>query len=96
MTSPCLAVQYKHMTTTRNYTVIFNPEPEGGFTAIVPSLPGCVSWGKDLTDAKRMIRDAMEGYIISLQKHGELVPTDESSFVSTIQLPFDPHPSVYA
>lgn len=84
------------MATIRNYTVIFKPEPEGGFTVIAPSLPGCVTWGKDLVNAKLMIRDAIEGYVMSLQKHGEYVPTDDATFVSTVQLPFDPHSVVYA
>lgn len=84
------------MLAIRNYTVIFKPEPEGGFTAIAPSLPGCVTWGKDLASAKRMIRDAIEGYVVSLQKHGEQVPIDDATFVSTVQLPFVPQPAVYA
>ena len=37
-----------------NYTVIFQKEPEGGYTAIVPSLPGCVTYGKDLEETKKM------------------------------------------
>jgi antitoxin HicB len=51
------------------YNVIFKSEPEGGFTASVPSLPGCISFGKNLSEAKDMIIDAIRGYIISLQKH---------------------------
>lgn len=54
----------------RDFTVIFRPEPEGGFTAIVPSLPGCVTYGKTLKAAKVMVTDAIEGYIASLEKHG--------------------------
>ena len=69
------------------YNVIFNAEPEGGFTAVVPSLPGCISHGKDLTEAREMIVDAIEGYLFSLQKHAEPVPSDEASFVSLISLP---------
>jgi len=51
------------------YNVIFKPEPEGGFTAIVPSLPGCVTYGADLLEAKEMAIDAIGGYIESLKKH---------------------------
>lgn len=42
-----------------HYNLIFTPEPEGGFTVIVPSLPGCVTYGKDLNEAKEMARDAI-------------------------------------
>lgn len=70
----------------RTYNVIFKPEPEGGFTAIVPSLPGCVTYGNTLSEAKAMITDAIGGYIASLTKHNEPVPSDESAFFSTVNL----------
>ncbi len=59
----------------QDYTVIFHPEPEGGFTAVVPSLQGCVTYGKTLKEAKEMITDAIQGFIVSLEKHGEIVPS---------------------
>ncbi len=74
------------MTQKRTYNVIFKPEPEGGFTAIVPSLPGCVTYGDSLPEAKAMITDAIGGYIASLTKHNEHVPSDESAFFSTVNL----------
>jgi predicted RNase H-like HicB family nuclease len=58
---------------TLQYNVIFRPEPEGGFTAIVPSLPGCISFGRTLSEAKKMITDAIKGYVASLQKHKEII-----------------------
>lgn len=48
------------------FNVVFRPELEGGFTALVPSLPGCISYGKDFVEAKEMIVDAIEGYVVSL------------------------------
>ena len=59
------------------FNVIFRPEPEGGFTVIVPSLPGCITYGKDLKEAKKMAIDAILGYIASLKKHKESIPSDE-------------------
>lgn len=50
------------MTETLHYNLIFRPELEGGFTVIVPSLPGCITYGKNLEEAKEMARDAIEGY----------------------------------
>lgn len=68
------------------FNVIFKSEPEGGFTASVPSLPGCISFGRDLTEAKNMIIDAIKGYIISLKKHKEIVVSDNEDFVSLISI----------
>ena len=70
-----------------NYNLIFRPEPEGGFTVIVPALPGCITYGKNLREAKRMAIDAMRAYIASLRKHKEPVPSDEDSFITSIQIP---------
>ena len=58
------------------YTAIFEPQPEGGYTVIVPALPGCVTEGDTLEEAKDMTRDAIQGYIESLLKHGEPIPAD--------------------
>jgi len=68
------------------YQIVLRPEPEGGFTVFVPSLPGCITWGKDLGDARRMAADAIRGYIASLRKHGEPVPCDGDALVTTIQV----------
>lgn len=69
-----------------NYTVIFAPEPESGFTVTVPSLPGCVTYGKDLNEAKKMAKEAITLYLESLKKHGEAIPTEENAFISSVSL----------
>ncbi len=74
------------MRKTLRYNIIFRPEPEGGFTVIVPSLPGCVTYGKNLNEARRMAIDAIKGYIASLKKHRETVPTDEENFFTSVEI----------
>ncbi len=59
----------------RMFNVIFQPEPEGGFTAIVPGLPGCVTFGKTLKQAQEMVLEAIELYLESLSKHKEFIYT---------------------
>lgn len=71
---------------TRHYHVLFRPEPEGGFTALVPSLPGCVTWGRDIAHAKNMARDAIDTYIASLKKHHEPIPSDDNTVTSYIDI----------
>lgn len=68
------------------YNIIFRPESEGGFTAIIPSLPGCVTYGKNLLEAKRMATDAIEGYIASLKKHHEPIPNDDENFFASVEI----------
>ena len=56
-----------------HYNIMLRPEPEGGFTALVPALPGCVTYGRTLAEARAMAKDARSGYIESLRKHKEPV-----------------------
>lgn len=45
------------------YTAVFEPQVEGGFTVIVPSLPGCVSQGDTFEEASVNIKEAVELYL---------------------------------
>ncbi len=57
-----------------NHRILLRKEPEGGSTVIVPSLPGCVTYGDTIEEAIKMAKEAIELYIESLKEHGE---TDE-------------------
>ncbi|MCZ7545224.1 MAG: type II toxin-antitoxin system HicB family antitoxin [Anaerolineae bacterium] len=57
--------------------VILVPDEDGvGFTAEVPSLPGCISEGDTLEETLENIREAIALYIESMKAHGEPVPED--------------------
>jgi antitoxin HicB len=47
---------------------------DGMFVVECPNLPGCISQGATRAEALANIRDAIEGYLASLEKHGEPVP----------------------
>jgi antitoxin HicB len=72
-----------------HFNVVLRPEPEGGFTAIVPALPGCVTHGRTLDEAKEMARDAIVGYIESLTKHQEPIPTDNDTLMASLDLEYE-------
>ena len=74
--------------TRGHFNIVLRPEPEGGFTAIVPILPGCVTYGRTLAEAKKMAADAIAGYIQSLKKHHETIPTDNESLVASLDLEY--------
>lgn len=61
------------------YRFILRKEPEGGYTVIVPSLPGCITYGDTLEEALKNAKEAIELYIESLKEHGEDVPTDKET-----------------
>jgi predicted RNase H-like HicB family nuclease len=68
-----------------NYTVVFQKEKEGGYTVFVPMLPGCVSYGRNLEEAKKMIEDAIKLYLESLIAYNEEIP-EENAFYSQINI----------
>ena len=43
--------------------IVLEPSEEGGFTAFVPSLPGCISEGRTKEEALENIREAIELYL---------------------------------
>ena len=51
-----------------------HPEPEGGYTITVPSLPGCISYGETFEKAMEMIKDAMEGWLAVAREEGIPIP----------------------
>ena len=58
------------------YKLHLHKEDDGGFTVIVPSLPGCISQGKTREEALANIEEAIALYIEVLQDRGEPVPND--------------------
>lgn len=44
-------------------TIVLEPQEEGGFTAYVPSLPGCISEGETKEEAVKNIKEAIELYM---------------------------------
>jgi len=56
------------------YRVVIEPDEDGAFVAECPALPGCISQGKTRDEAIANIKDAIEGYLASLRKHGEPIP----------------------
>jgi antitoxin HicB len=63
---------------TRTYTFVFDPDPEGGFVVTCPALPGLVTLGATIEEARMLTRDAMEGYIEVLIEDGEEVPESDA------------------
>jgi predicted RNase H-like HicB family nuclease len=61
----------------RTYTFVFDPDPDGGFVVTCPALPGLVTHGASISEAREMARDAMEGYIAVLIEDGEKVPESD-------------------
>jgi antitoxin HicB len=65
------------MRTTRkglSYQVDLIPDEDGGYTVVVPALPGCISYGESVEDATRNAREAIELHLANLAAHKEPIP----------------------
>jgi predicted RNase H-like HicB family nuclease len=68
------------------YRVVIEPDEDGVFVATVPSLPGCVTQGATRAEAVENAREAMAGYLSSLEEHGDPVPPSISEEVIEVHL----------
>jgi predicted RNase H-like HicB family nuclease len=57
--------------------IILEPSEEGGYTAIVPSLPGCISEGDTKEEALKNIREAIELYLEPVEDDQTYAPDAE-------------------
>ncbi len=74
------------MMRTLNYRIRLIKEEEGGYTVIVPALPGCVTSGETVEEAIAMAKEAIEDYIETLKDLGKEVPTDNDVLEYTVSV----------
>jgi len=63
------------------FTVILEPQRDGGYTVSVPALPGCISEGEHREGALKNIREAIELYLEVLKEDGKPITQDVSEEV---------------
>lgn len=68
------------------FQIVFRPEPEGGYTVLVPSLPGCVTFGETLEEAQAMAKEAISLYVETMRERNEEVTDDTHTFDSRLQV----------
>ena len=69
---------------TLRYRIQIRPETDGTYTVIVPSLPGCLTFGNTIEEAIEMAKEAIEVYIESLVARGKKIPVDEDEIEATV------------
>jgi predicted RNase H-like HicB family nuclease len=71
------------------YQIDLIPDEEGGYTVVVPLLPGCISYGGTIEEATANAREAIELHLENLVAHDEPVPAGNESvnvFTTTVQI----------
>ena len=69
-----------------SFTILVEPNDPDGYLVTCPALPGLVTEGDTLDEAFEMAKDAIEGYLISLIKHGDPIPEDKMAFPVRVRI----------
>jgi len=71
---------------TQTFQLVFESDPTGGYTVTVPALPGCITYGKNMQEAREMARDAIELYVEDMTASGEKIPRTGNALLGTIEV----------
>jgi antitoxin HicB len=66
------------------YNVFLEPDPDGGYVAVVPALPGCFSQGETVEEALANAREAIVLTIEDMRAHGERIPDPTGELVRQV------------
>lgn len=69
---------------TLRYKILIRPETDGTYTVIVPSLPGCLTFGNTIEEALEMAKEAIDVYIENLISRGKEIPIEEDQIEATV------------
>ena len=57
------------------YPIELEQDEDGRWSAVVPSLPGCATWGQTQQEAIKALQEAIEAYVTTLRELGRPIPT---------------------
>jgi antitoxin HicB len=95
MGAPCYSFLRGHNRVMRkrkrvlSYQISLVPEKTGGYTVLVATLPGCVSYGSTIEEATQNAREAIELHLENLAAHKESIPEDNENapvFTTLVQV----------
>jgi antitoxin HicB len=66
------------------YHVVLEPDPEGGYVAVVPAFPGCYSQGQTAEEALSNAREAILLTIEDMCERGEPIPDPSGELVHRV------------
>ncbi len=70
------------MSRPREYEIVLQPEPEGGFSVFVPELPSVATQGETREEAHAMAKEAIEAYLEAMKEDGLPIPRVERGRVA--------------
>ena len=70
----------------QTFQLVFEPDTKGGYTVTVPALPGCITYGETMEEARKMAREAIELYLEDLAENNEKIPEADASLLGIIEV----------
>lgn len=70
----------------QTFQLAFESDPDGGYTVTVPALPGCITYGATMGEARLMAREAIELYLEDLAANKEKVPESDTTLWGTVEV----------
>jgi predicted RNase H-like HicB family nuclease len=70
------------MSIEREYEIVRRPEPEGGFSVLVPELPSVATQGETIEEATEMAKEAIDAYLEVMHEDGLAIPVVHRSRVA--------------
>jgi len=67
-----------------DFKVFLEPDEDGGYVVVCPSLQGCCSQGETVEEAMANIREAIELCLEDLQERGEPVPDPSNVLIGSV------------
>jgi len=66
------------------YVAVFEQEHDGGFSVVIPALPGCISEGDTFEEAQENIQEAAELYLSVMKERRNLIPKQSRFVVAAV------------
>ncbi len=58
------------------YSIVVDPDPEGGYTVTVPALPGCITQSETIDECIAHAQEAIALYLEDLVASSEPIPEE--------------------
>lgn len=70
----------------RSFSVVYEADPEGGYVAFIPSLPGCHTQGETLEEAEQNMKEAAALYLEDILAERGVLPREARTLQGKIEI----------
>ena len=79
-----MGLYHQGMAAPLDFKVLLEPDEDGGYVVVCPSLQGCYSQGETVEEALANIREAIELCLEDLRERGDPVPDPSNVLIGSV------------